>query len=137
MTDTHDSRAADSPPVAELIGNATEQLSRLVREEIRLAAIETQSKAQRFGLGAGLAGVAAMLALLGAGTLVAAAVLALALALPAWAAALIVAAALFGIALVAALAGRSGMRRAAPPIPERAVADVRRDIEVVKERSHR
>ncbi|MFF0492671.1 phage holin family protein [Nocardia sp. NPDC003482] len=137
MSHTYDSRAPESPPVAELIGNATEQVSRLVREEIRLAAIETQNKAQRLGLGAGLAGVAAIVALLGAGTLVAAAVLALALVLPGWASALIVGGVLLLIAAVAALVGRSRIQQATPPVPEQAVADVRRDVAVVKERSHR
>lgn len=42
---------------------------------------------------------------------------------------------LLAAAGVAALLGR--MRKAAPPVPERAVADVRADVEEIRERAHR
>jgi membrane protein len=55
----------------------------------------------------------------------------------AWLAALIVGVALLAVAGGAALLGRQRLRRAAPPVPEQAVADVKADVEEVRERTHR
>ena len=119
--------------IGQLIGDLSEQLSRLVRDEIRLATSELQQKGKRFGTGAGLAGAAGFLALLGVATLVAAAVLGLATVMAGWAAALVVAAALFVIAAVAGLLGKNRIQQATPPVPEEAVARVQQDVNVVKE----
>jgi hypothetical protein len=85
------------------------------------------------GIGAGLAGAAGVVALLGAGTLVACAVLLLALVLPAWAAALIVGAALLLVAGLMGAVGRSQLKRAAPPVPREAMDGIEQDVQVVKE----
>ncbi len=61
----------------------------------------------------------------------------LALALDVWAAALIVTGVLFLCAGVLALLGRAQVRRAVPPVPERALDGVRSDIDEIKERVHR
>jgi hypothetical protein len=45
--------------------------------------------------------------------------------------------ALLAMAGVAALLGRQRMRKAAPPVPEQAVAGVKADVEEIKERMHR
>ena len=73
-----------------------------------------------------------MFALYGVGALVAAAILGLAEAVDGWLAALIVAAALFVIAAVAALIGKSEVQQAVPPVPQEAVASVKTDIETIK-----
>ncbi|NKY86661.1 phage holin family protein [Nocardia veterana] len=130
-------RPQESATVAELVGTASEQLSRLVREEMRLAAAEAQGKAKRLGAGAGLGGAAAVLALAALGAFVAAAILALALVVPAWGAALIVAGALCALAGLFGLAGRANIRKGTPPVPEHAVADVRQDLTMIKERGRR
>ncbi len=122
--------------LGELVTDLTDEVKRLVRDELRLAVVELQSKGKRMGMGAGLLGAAGLFALFGGGTLIAAVVLALALVLPGWAAALIVAAGLFFIAGVAALAGRSKVKHAVPPVPEEAIAGVRDDVEVVKQGVH-
>ncbi|WP_201791298.1 phage holin family protein [Aeromicrobium sp. PE09-221] len=119
----------------ELVTRLSEQTSRLVRDELRLAQAEMSQKAKHGGIGAGLFGAGGLLALFGLGTLIAAAVLALALVLPAWAAALIVAAVLFVAAGVAALVGKKEIQQATPT-PERTVETVKDDIDEIKEAMH-
>lgn len=122
--------------VGELVSRATQQLSDLVRAELRLAVAELKDKGKHAGTGAGLFGAAGMVALFGAGALVAAVIAALALALPVWASALIVGAVLLAIAGVLALMGRKQTRRAVPPMPENAMESARQDIAEIKGRAH-
>ncbi|UJW29099.1 phage holin family protein [Saccharothrix sp. AJ9571] len=126
----------DDRSVSQLVGDASEQLSRLVRDEMRLATAELQQKGKRLGTGAGLAGAAGFVAMVAVLVLVAAAVLGLAVVLPGWAAALIVAGVLLVVAGIAALAGRSQLKRGTPPVPEEAVASVQADVKVLKESVH-
>jgi Flp pilus assembly protein TadB len=126
---------------ADLVKLASEQISRLVRDELQLAQIELARKGKHAGIGVGLFGTAGFLAIYALGALIATAALALALVLPAWLAVLIVAVVLLAIAGVLVLLGRSQMRRAFPPVPAEAVDSVKEDIgtvtEAVKERGHR
>jgi uncharacterized membrane protein YqjE len=122
---------------AALVSQLSEQVSRLVRDELRLAKLELTDKGKRAGLGAGLFGGAGLVALYGLAVLVAAVVLLLTLALPAWAAALIVAAVLLAAAGVLALLGKRKVQQATPPLPEETVASVKADVEEVKERARR
>ncbi|MGY1707849.1 phage holin family protein [Geodermatophilus sp. SYSU D00697] len=137
------SRATAPPPAPEdastgqLIGQLTEQISRLVRDEARLAQAEVTQKAKRLGVGAGLFGGAGLFAFLGAAALVATAILLLDLALPAWAAALIVTVVLFAVAGVLALVGKKDVQKATPPVPTEAIASTRTDIATVKESARR
>lgn len=126
-----ESRSGADASIGELMSQLSAQTSRLVRDEIRLAQKEFQDSAKHAGLGAGLFSVAGLLAFFGLGTVIAAAVAALALALPVWAAALIVAAVLFVAAGVAALVSRSQVRQVAP-VP-RTVDSVKEDIREVKD----
>jgi hypothetical protein len=118
---------------ADLVRLAGEQISRLVRDELQLARAEMSIKARRFGTGAGLFGAASVVALYAGGALIAALVLLLALTLPAWAAALIVAAVLFAAAGVTALVGRGQLRRATPAAPEQTLDSVKADVHMVTE----
>ncbi|MET9028505.1 phage holin family protein [Nocardia sp. NPDC004168] len=120
--------------VSELVEDATTQVSRLIRDELQLARVEMREKGKRFGFGAGLAGVAALLAFYGGAALVAAAVLGLTEVLPGWASALIVAGALLVVAAALGLAGKKSVEEANPPIPQEAVEGIREDIEVIKDR---
>jgi VIT1/CCC1 family predicted Fe2+/Mn2+ transporter len=117
----------------QLIGQLTEQLSRLVRDEARLAQAEVSQKAKKLGVGAGLFGGAGLMAFLGLAVLIAAAVLALDLVLPAWLAAVVVAVVLFAVAGVLALVGKKDVAQAAPPVPTQAIAGVQADIATVKQ----
>jgi hypothetical protein len=123
--------------VGELARELPEQVSRLVREEFRLAQLEMTQKGKRAGLGAGMLGGGGLVALYGAAVIIAAIILALATVLPAWASALIVGAALFAASGALALLGRAKLRQATPPVPEQTAASVEADVEEIKERMHR
>ncbi|MFJ9023167.1 phage holin family protein [Streptomyces sp. NPDC102259] len=123
--------------VGELVDQATEQLSRLVRQELALAKHEFTEKGRRAGRGGGLLGGAGAFGYAGLLALAGTAVAALSLALPVWAAALIVTAVLFVIAGVLAALGRGQLRKAAPPTPEETLGSVRADVEEIRERAHR
>ncbi|WEH20420.1 phage holin family protein [Streptomyces sp. VNUA24] len=127
----------DHHSVGELVGQATEQLSLLVRQEVALAKEELAEKGRRAGRGGGLLGAAGAVAYVGFMTLAAAAVGALSLVLDVWAAALIVMAVLFVIAGVLAVLGRAQLRRATPPRPERAMDSVKADVDEIKGRARR
>jgi uncharacterized membrane protein YqjE len=123
--------------VAELVGEISEQVSRLVRDELRLARAEMTEKGKRAGVGAGLFGGAGVVALYGVAALLVALVLGLAEVMPAWVAALLVAVLLFIGAAVLALVGRRNVRQATPPVPEQAMESVKADVAEVKERAQR
>lgn len=120
----------------ELISRLSTQTSELLRGEIRLAQAEITQKVRYAGFGAGAIGGAAVVGLYAGGALVATVVLALAVVLPAWLAALVVTLALALLAGLLAVVGRKQVRNATPPVPERAVAGVREDVQTVKEARH-
>jgi uncharacterized membrane protein YqjE len=126
---------------ADLVQRASEQISRLVRDEIRLAAAELKAKGRHAGVGAGLFGGAAVVALYALGAAIATVVVALALVMPAWLAALIVTVVLFAVAGLMSLIGRGQVRQVGPPVPEQAVESVKEDVQTVKnavaERGHK
>jgi Flp pilus assembly protein TadB len=126
---------------AELVKQASEQISRLVRDELTLARAEMTTKAKRAGTGAGLLGGAGGVALYGVAALLAAVIMLLDLAMPNWLAALIVAIVLFAVAGVMALIGRRQVRQVGAPMPEQAVDSIKTDVqtvtEAVKERGQR
>jgi hypothetical protein len=125
--------STEERPTAELVRQVTELVPRLVREELALAKAEVSRKGKAAGTGAGLLGGSGLIAFYGVGALVAAAMIGLAEAMPGWAAALIVAAALFALAGVLALIGRTRVARATPPVPEQAIDGVKQDVAAVKE----
>jgi hypothetical protein len=115
----------------ELVQLASEQASRLVREELQLARMELSRKGRNAGLGFGLFGGATVFLVYGVGALVAAAILGLAQLLAGWLAALAVGGALVALAGLMALVGQDRVKRAVPPVPEGAVRSVREDIDAV------
>lgn len=121
----------------DLVKQLTEQVSRLVRDELRLAAAEMAHKGARAGRGAGLFGGSGILALYGLACLIGAAVAGLAVALAPWLAALIVGAAVLVIAGLAALIGRNQLKKATPPVPEEAMDNAKAVVQEVRERAHR
>ncbi len=125
------------PSTGQLISDLTTQISRLVRDEARLAQAEVTQKAKRLGVGAGLFGGAGLFAFFGLAALITTAILALALVLPAWLAALIVAVLLFAVAGVLALVGKKDVQQGSPPVPTEAIASTKVDIQTVKESARR
>lgn len=125
-------RPASGDSIGDLVGQVSEQTSRLIRDELRLAQLELSRKGKQAGIGVGLFGGAGVFALYGTGALVAAAIAGLALVLDLWLAALLVGAALFAVAGVAALVGKREVAAATPPVPDEAIAGVKTDVQVLK-----
>jgi hypothetical protein len=121
----------------DLVKMMSEQVSVLIRDEMKLARLEMTSKGKQAALGAGMFGASGVVAIYGVGCLLACAIIAISGVVAAWLAALIVGAALLAAAGCAALLGRRRLQEATPPVPEQAIADVKADVEEIKERAHR
>lgn len=119
--------------VGELIGQLTEQVSHLVRDEVALAKVELTEKGKKAGLGLGMFSGAGLLAFFGFGALVTTAILALALVVSAWLAALIVGVVLFLVAGALALVGRKEFQQVTPALPQATLDSVKQDVDAVKE----
>jgi uncharacterized membrane protein YqjE len=130
-------RATQERSTGELVKQVAEQVSVLVRDELKLAQLEMTSKAKQAGKGTGMMGGGGLIALYGVACLIACAIIAISHTLQAWLAALIVGAALLAVAAVIAAAGRSHMRKATPPMPTEAVESVKTDVEEIRERARR
>jgi hypothetical protein len=128
---------AQDSSTSELVKQMSEQVTRLVRDELRLAQLEMTSKGKRAGLGVGAFGGGGILALYGIGCLLAAAIIGLATVLGAWVAALIIAAAVLIIAAGAAWFGRAQLANATPPVPQQAAASVKEDVQEIRESANR
>ena len=132
-----DQAAAREQSTGELVKQVTEQVSLLVRDELKLAQLEMTRKGKEAGKGAGMLGGAGLVALYGVACLIACAIIAISHVLQAWLAALIIGAALLAVAAVVSAVGRSHLRRATPPTPTEAVESVKTDVEEVRERARR
>jgi uncharacterized membrane protein YqjE len=119
----------------ELIKDLSGQVSRLVRQEVELAKLEMTEKGKKLGVGAGMLVGAAVAMLLMLASLTAFLIIVLALAMPWWAAALIVTAVWGVIAAVLALRGRDEVREMGKPVPEQAIETVKEDVQWLKERT--
>ena len=105
---------AQDSSTSELVRQMSEQVTRLVRDELRLAQLEMTRKGKRAGLGVGAFGGGGILALYGIGCLLAAAIIGLATVVAAWLAALIIGAVVLIIA-----------------------ASVKEDVQEIRESAHR
>ena len=129
--------AAAEHTTGELVKQVTEQVSVLVRDELKLAQLEMTGKAKQAGKGAGLLGGGGLVALYGVACLIACVIIAISHSLQAWLSALIVGAALLLIAGVLAVLGRSRVRKATPPVPTQTVDSVKTDVAAIRQRAHR
>ena len=132
-----DQAAAREQSTGELVKQVTEQISLLVRDELKLAQLEMTRKGKEAGQGAGMLGGAGLVALYGVACLIACAIIAISHVLQAWLAALIIGAALLAVAAMVSAVGRSHLRKAAPPTPTEAVESVKTDVEEIRERARR
>jgi len=126
-------RPADDASLGQLTARMSEQVSRLVRDELALAQLEATQKTKRLGVGLGMFGGSGLLAFFGTAVAITAAVLGLATAVAPWLAALIVAAALFVIAGVVALTGKKAVAAARPPVPTEAIDSAKADVAAVRQ----
>ena len=121
--------------IGELLKQLSEETTTLVRKELELAKAEVTEKGKQAGIGAGMFGGAGLFGLFAFGALTAAFIGAVDLAVPFWAAALIVAAVYGAIAGVLALTGKNKVQEATPPVPEQAVDNVKEDVAWTKQRA--
>ncbi len=119
--------------IGPLTAQLSEQVSRLVRDEVALAKLEISEKGKRLGVGAGILGAAGVLAVYGLAAALVTAGLALALVVSGWLAALIVTGGVFLLVALLALVGLRSVKRGAPPVPAAAIAGVKRDVAAVRE----
>jgi predicted phage tail protein len=117
--------SAAEAPIGELFAQLSAQTTRLVRDEMRLAQREFVESAKHAGIGAGLFSVAGLTAVFGVISLITAAIAALALVLPVWAASLV-------IAGIAGLISKQQLGEASPT-PDKTVANIKQDINEVKD----
>lgn len=137
MSETSGNPNLREPATGELVNQLSEQVSHLVRDELRLARAELTQQGKQAGLGAGLTGSGGILALYGLGALILAVIAALALAMPVWAAALIVGVAVLLVAGALAMVGVRQVKQTMPPRPDEAIASTKRDVQTVKESAKR
>jgi len=118
--------------IAELLRKLAAETSLLVRQELTLAKSELLQTVKSAGRPAAAFGVAALFALGAFGALTALLIAAIAVALPVWAAALIVTVLYGVVAAVAVMNGRSELARVGNPIPEQTVQTIKDDIRAVR-----
>ena len=118
---------------AELVQRASEQLSKLVRDEIALAKAELAEKGKHAGIGIGLFGAGDVFVFYGVGAAIATLIIVFDIFLPLWLAALIWTAALFLVAGILALIGKNQVTKAVPPEPSSAIESVKLDVDEVKQ----
>src|ERR1700722_13257685 len=109
--------ATQEHSTGELVKLVAEQVSVLVRDELKLAQLEMSGKARQAGKGVGMLGGGGVVALYGVACLIACA-------------------ALLAPAGVLAALGRGHMRKSTPPLPTEAVDSVKTDVAEIKERAH-
>jgi hypothetical protein len=129
--------ASQERSAGELVKLLSEQVSVLVRDELKLAQLEMTRKGKQAGVGAGMLGGSGLIVLYAVGCLLACVIIALSGVLAAWLAALVVGAVLLAVAGVAALIGKGRLQRAAPAVPEETVSSLKADVEEIKERARR
>jgi uncharacterized membrane protein YqjE len=119
-------------PLGELLKQLSEETTQLVHQELELAKAELAQKGRQAGLGAGLFGAAGVIGFLALAALTTCIILLLDGTMPAWLAALIVAAVYAAVAAVLAMRGRAKVKQATPPVPEQTVETVKEDVEWAK-----
>jgi uncharacterized membrane protein YqjE len=115
--------------LGELMKQLADQTSRLVRSEVRLARAEMTEKAQAYARAGAMLGAAAVVGLLAGIALTLFLIYLLKLALPLWAAALIVTVVYGVIGAALFMAGKKKLDEAKTPVPEQTVESVKEDVQ--------
>lgn len=123
----------DEDTVGELVARLSEQVSRLVRNELALAEAEAKQRGKRAGAAFGALGFGGLLAYFGAAAFVTAAVLAFSTVMRPWAGALAVGAFAFVLSGLFGTPGLWVMRRAARGVGRESIENVKADVETVRE----
>jgi len=119
-------------PMGELFKQLSNDLSTLVRQELKLAQVEMTEKGKQAGIGFGMFGAAGMVGLLALLTLTTCLIAALAEGMDVWLAALIVTVVYGALAGGLALIGKNRVSEATPPVPEQTIDTVKEDVQWAK-----
>ena len=123
--------------IGQLVGQLSEQSSRLIRSEIALLKAEVTTKAKHSGVGIGLVVSGAVTALYGIGFLFYTIMEAFDVILWRWQAALVTTLLMFAGAGVLALVGAKLLKRGMPPVTQDSVDRIKQDVASIKEGLHR
>ncbi len=118
--------------IAELLQKLAAETSLLIRQEVMLARSEVLGTLKQATRPAADFGIAALFAIGAFGTLTTLFIAALSLALPVWAAALIVTVIYGAVAAFAAMRGRSSLTKIGSPIPDQTIQTIKDDITEVR-----
>lgn len=129
---TNPPNPARKKSLGELLGELPGLLVNLVKDEIEGLKREITSRLSKLGVGAALFVVAALLGFFALAVLIAAAVLGLATVFAPWAAALIVAGVLLIIVAILVLVGVRSIKKGIPPVPENSVDSLKKDVNAIK-----
>jgi hypothetical protein len=132
MSSENNSNGLREQPMGELFKQLSDDLSTLVRQELRLAQAEMTAKGKKAGVGIGIFGGAGIVALLALGALTTCLIAALSTGMEVWIAALIVTVLYGAIAGALALIGRDRVTEATPPVPEQTMETVKEDAQWAK-----
>ena len=115
-----------------LFKQLSDELSTLVRQELRLAQAEMTEKGKKAGLGLGMFGGAGVITFLALQALTACLIALLATAMDVWIAALIITVVYAAGAGVLALTGKKQVSEATPPVPEQTAETLKEDVQWAK-----
>ena len=132
MTDRERAESARAKSLGQLVSDLPKLVVGLLKAEVDHLKAEFAEKAKYAGVGIGLLVGAALLLFYALGALIAAAILGIAVALPAWAAALIVFGALVIIAVVLALIGVRSFKKMDGVAPSQTIDSVKLDADALK-----
>jgi hypothetical protein len=132
MRPENDHNGLREQPMGELFKQLSDDLSTLVRQELKLAQAEMTEKGRKAGVGIGMFGGAGIVALLALGALTTCLIAALSTGMEVWIAALIVTVIYGAIAGVLALNGRDRVTEAMPPVSEQIIETVKEDAQWAK-----
>jgi uncharacterized membrane protein YqjE len=118
--------------MGHLFKQLSDELSTLVRQELRLAQAEMTEKGKKAGIGIGMFGGAGVVSFLTLQVLTACLVALLATAMDVWIAALIVTVVYAVVAGVLAVRGKKQVSEATPPVPEQTTETLKEDVQWAK-----
>jgi uncharacterized membrane protein YqjE len=119
-------------PMGELFKQLSDDLSTLVRQELKLAQVEMTEKGKKAGIGVGMFGGAGIVGLLALGAFTACLIAALSTGMEVWIAALIVTVLYAVAAGILVLNGKNRVTEATPPVPEQTIETVKEDAQWAK-----
>jgi uncharacterized membrane protein YqjE len=125
-------RSLREESMGTLFKQLSDELSTLVRQELRLAQAEMTEKGRQAGRGIGMFGGAGLITFLALQSLTACLVALLATAMDVWVAALIITVVYAIGAGVLALSGKQQVSEATPPVPEQTTETLKEDVQWAK-----